>query len=197
MIKRRKLALRPIPKMLIVCEGKLTERIYFEGIRRLRRIPRELVTLECAAGVPRSLVDRAAILKQSNLEASNGDATLLYDQVWCVFDRDDHPNIAEAKQKAKAHELKIAFSNPSFELFLLLHCADCNQDLHRDVVRNLLKRHFPDYDKAFDYNKIHDLYPQARRRAGEINKRATLVKQIESAPFCSVPALVDQLRHGM
>jgi hypothetical protein len=39
-----------------------------------------------------------------------------YNQVWCVFDRDEHSKIHEAFDRAKAHGIEIVFSNPCFEL---------------------------------------------------------------------------------
>lgn len=196
-LKRKKRVKRIVPRLLIVCEGKVTEFIYFDGIRRFRRIPRELVTLDRGSGVPLSLVERAIILKQKNREDAAKDSYLLFDQIWCVFDRDEHPNIPEAKQLAQKHNIKVAFSNPNFELFLLLHCVDCNKNLHRDKVRALLKKYHPEYDKSFNYMKFHDSYPAAKSRATEINKRSTVVSFIESAPFCSVHKLVDILRRGI
>jgi RloB-like protein len=43
-------------------------------------------------------------------------------QVWALFDRDDHPRIPEALARLAMHErIQVAFSHPSFDLWLLLH----------------------------------------------------------------------------
>lgn len=43
--------------------------------------------------------------------------------IWCVFDRDDNTNamLSKAKQVAIKEGYQIAFSNPSFEVWFLLH----------------------------------------------------------------------------
>ncbi len=45
------------------------------------------------------------------------------DSIWCVFDRDDNSNevLLRAKQSAQKEGYHLAYSNPSFELWLLLH----------------------------------------------------------------------------
>jgi hypothetical protein len=43
------------------------------------------------------------------------------DEVWCVFDVDEHPKLAEARDQANANGIQLAVSNPCFELWLLLH----------------------------------------------------------------------------
>jgi len=48
-----------------------------------------------------------------------------YDEVWVVFDRDNHPKrkeaFAEAGKEINGKKIKIAFSSRSFEYYLLLH----------------------------------------------------------------------------
>ncbi len=46
-----------------------------------------------------------------------------YDQVWCVFDRDDllPRQISEALHYAQQGAIRVAFSNQAFELWYLLH----------------------------------------------------------------------------
>lgn len=44
-------------------------------------------------------------------------------QVWAVFDRDQNPDLREAMRLAEAHGIKVAYSTPSFDLWLWLHFA--------------------------------------------------------------------------
>jgi RloB-like protein len=97
-------------RILIVCEGKNTEPDYF------RHFKLSTATIK-AIGLGYntvSLVDRAAQLN----EASD------YDQVWCVFDKDDFSNFNDAIQKAAQLGFKTAWSNQAFEYWLLLHFED-------------------------------------------------------------------------
>lgn len=45
------------------------------------------------------------------------------DVIWCVFDRDENSDAAlqKAKQVAMKEGYRLAYSNPSFELWFLLH----------------------------------------------------------------------------
>ena len=44
-----------------------------------------------------------------------------FDEVWCIFDRDDHHRFDEATRVAKKAGIRTAISNPCFELWLILH----------------------------------------------------------------------------
>jgi RloB-like protein len=83
-----------------------------------------------------------------------------FDQVYAVFDRDDHQNYFDALNKAKSLEGKLRndehqpiifeaiVSIPSFELWLLLHYEDIQHPLHRNEVMTRLKQHIPTYTKG-------------------------------------------------
>ena len=116
----------PGRRILIVCEGEVTEREYFEGFRRWCKNPRVVIAFDGPAGVPLTLVGRAKQRRdEADLAASRaGDDFLRYDEVWCVFDVDEHPHVVSAREGALAAGLRIAMSNPCFELWLLLHFAD-------------------------------------------------------------------------
>ena len=109
------------PTILIVCEGENTEPSYFRQFRLTNATVK-------AVGVGYntiSLVERA-------IELSERDT---YDQVWCVFDKDDFPaeNFNEAIQLATRNRFKVAYSNQSFEYWLILHFNDHQGGaLHRD-----------------------------------------------------------------
>jgi hypothetical protein len=192
-VGRNRPLLRQNLRLLIVCEGDVTEVTYFDGARRDRRLPKTLVRIFGAGADPKSVVELAVRLKNENMQAHHNDPDQLFDAVWCVFDRDSHTTIPAAKRLAAANQIDVAFSNPNFELFLLLHYEDCNKDLQRRVVARMLRKWLPGYKKAFDYDKVKGGYPAARRRTEVINARSEIVMQIETPPFCSVCSLVDQI----
>jgi RloB-like protein len=49
---------------------------------------------------------------------------VLRPQLWAMFDRDTQPQIREAFAQAEREDVQIAFSHPSFDLWLLLHFSD-------------------------------------------------------------------------
>lgn len=101
-----------IPIILIICEGENTEVSYFNHFRvksaKVLPIGEGLNTL--------SLVQRAVDIAQKKE----------YDQLWVVFDKDDFPddNFNKAIDLAKSNSFGLAYSNQSFEYWLLLHFED-------------------------------------------------------------------------
>jgi len=65
------------------------------------------------------------------------EVNLLYNSVWCVFDVDDHPRVADARQMAADNGIELAISNPCFELWLLLHFRDGPGMQHRDKIETV------------------------------------------------------------
>lgn len=187
--------LTPLPKAVIICEGKVTEPQYLNGLRVERRLPESRVVIHRAKGDPKRVVDEAVRLKKLNDAENARDKLDVKDTVWAVFDRDDHLEIPEAKQKARANDVRIVFSNPCFELFLLFHFTDLTRDEHRDVVTRLLRDHMPDYVKKVDYRGygLHARYNDAKRRCETVNLRSELTAGIESAPYCCGHNLIDYL----
>jgi len=165
----------PGRRILIVCEGEVTEREYFEGFRRWCKNPRVEIAFDGPAGVPLTLVGRA---KQRRDEADRaasraGDDFLRYDEVWCVFDVDEHPHVVSAREGALAAGLRIAMSNPCFELWLLLHFADNpGMQPRHEMQRRLSDRTPAIRDKHVDFEALAGGYDDAYRRAERLARDA-------------------------
>ena len=137
-LKRTKPIIEKKQSFLIVCEGKNTEPDYFRNFKiktaTIKTVGLGYNTL--------SLVNRAEELrKQGN-----------YDQVWCVFDKDDFLDFDEAIQKAAKLGFKTAWSNQAFEYWLLLHFEDhqgggMNRKLYYDKINTYLKPFDVVYDE--------------------------------------------------
>ena len=79
----------------LFCEGGNTEPEYFRAVRTsFRNALIELVT-HAGVGMPLTIATRASE-KAAELKASARDSYEIDDQVWAVFDRDEHPNFADA-----------------------------------------------------------------------------------------------------
>ena len=98
------------------------------------------------------------------------DDNLLYDQVWGVFDVDEHPNLNQAMRLAQDNGIQLAISNPCFELWGLLHFQEQRAHVERRPLVALLQRHLPDYDKVLNFARLHSTYPDAVRRAEELEQ---------------------------
>lgn len=82
-----------------------------------------------------------------------------YDRVWVVFDRDEFPDFDEAIQQAAEHKINCAWSNESFELWLLLHFKNVSEHTNRNDLCELLETairnelHKTDPEALYDYSK--------------------------------------------
>src|ERR1039457_242009 len=162
-LRRRPASRSPLARFLIVCEGTQTEPGYF---RETRHLERSLIDLEISpGGVPKALVERAIEKKQDaeRLARSQKDSNLLYDEVWCVFDIDEHRLIPEAKQQARANGIELAISNPCFELWALLHFQDQRSHIERGKAQHLCRSHMHNYEKDLDYETLRPKYSNALR----------------------------------
>ena len=58
-----------------------------------------------------------------------------FDEIWCVFDTDEHPNLPQALAQAASSGILTAVSNPCFELWLVLHVQDQNAHIDRHGIQ--------------------------------------------------------------
>ncbi|ABE35647.1 rloB-like family protein [Paraburkholderia xenovorans LB400] len=153
-LARKKAKRETYDRILIVSEGEKTEVLYFEEIRKYYKLATTHVKV-CHSEygtTPLQVVEFALDLCEETRE---------WEKVFCVIDRDDHPGYEDALNKAKAHDKKLRNelkqpievraipSNPSFELWLVLHFEGVERNIHRDeVLRLLCDRFIPGYEKG-------------------------------------------------
>jgi hypothetical protein len=157
-------------RILIVCEGVVTERHYFNDLRIQAK---SLVDLKIeSGGTPKTLVERAVGFKKTAEKAAKRgkDENLKYDATWCVFDVDEHPFLAEAQQQARDNDIKVAVSNPCFELWALLHFQDQRRHIERHEVQRLCRHYIPRYDKRLPCETLMAEYHEAVRRSVELEQ---------------------------
>ncbi|MEI6389223.1 MAG: RloB family protein [Spirochaetota bacterium] len=146
---------RPLyPRVLMVCEGSETEPNYLEDLRKRWHIPNVVwKVLPSALGTgPEKVVQHAKNLAREKQA---------WDEVYCIFDRDDHEHYKAAlvqsrdldrTMKVLDSDEKAVFraipSVPCFELWFLLHFRDVTRESHQDEIGHLLKAILPEYEKA-------------------------------------------------
>lgn len=170
-LRRRRPFTHPRPSVLICCEGKITEPSYLNGLKRELRIRLVNVEVVPLGASPKTIVDYAVEKKveAERLAGRKGDSNLSYDEVWCVFDVDSHPHIEDAKQKASAHDIHLAISNPCFEIWLLLHFQDQTAHIERHRAQTRCRAHMPRYDKEVPFDIVFPRYQMAFERAVRLN----------------------------
>jgi hypothetical protein len=167
---RRKPFRSPKRRLLVVCEGENTEPQYIRGLERFLRDASLSIEIPPEHGDPKKLVE---VAKEFNSDAvkdarRSGDDNLRFDEVWCVFDRDDHERFDAACQMARDNLFSLAVSNPNFELWLLLHFQDNPGPQHRDRIKEMLAKKLPGYDKTIDFSKYLEGLHVAAVRAKRI-----------------------------
>lgn len=140
-------------KLIIVCEGE-TEEVYFNAIRitkRLQTLKIKVINPEFTD--PENIVKYAIKLRNEAKKEKNWQPE---DEAWAVYDGDEHKvkdenNWKRAIDLANKEDIKLGISNPSFELWFLLHYQDQNANIHRNVTNRRLKEHLPTYIKTNDF----------------------------------------------
>jgi hypothetical protein len=193
-LRRRRSFREPRARFLIVCEGKVTEPVYFNDVRRAER---GIIELEIVSGgVPKAVVERAVEMKRrSEREAERReDDNLRYDSVWCVFDVDEHPFVPEAKQQAQANAINVAVSNPCFELWFLRHFQDQTAHIERHRVQHLCREHVPGYQKAPPCDLLRPHQAGAIERAILLENWQASRENAGGNPSTGVHRLIQQIQ---
>lgn len=166
---------KPRRRLLVVCEGACTEPDYIHGYERHVRNATVKVELSEGQGDPLRIVQKAKRLKQqaARRARTQGDDFLDYDEVWCVFDRDEHARFDAAIALAQRSTIALAVSNPCVELWLLLHFRESPGARHRDDLRRMLRDDFlPGYDKHLDFERLVPGVAEADKRAERLARDA-------------------------
>jgi hypothetical protein len=207
-LRRRAAVRQPYQRLLIVSEGSKTEPQYLNEIRIELRLSTAHVQVQPGGfgTEPLGLVEYAEHL------FIHGDRTLgieprAFDQVFVVFDRDDHATYHAALAKAAATDGRLTndehkrirveaiASVPCFELWLLLHFVDVQAPLHRNEVYEMLTQHLPGYAKgqgghwAATKDRREIAVQRAAARAAATNTHDG------NEPFTDMHRLVDLLIH--
>lgn len=112
-------------RYLIVTNGKVTEKEYFERLVDLYGLRGRVVIDKGAAGRdPKTLVERAADLKAKEDKEARRERFDSWESVWAVTDVDAFSMFA-AQQLARQEAVGLAVSNPCFEVWLIDHMIVC------------------------------------------------------------------------
>ena len=165
---RRKTGTRPVRKTIVIfCEGEASEPDYINGLKNLPQVRRRTsvqIEIDPGHGVPLTLV-RRAVERATDPEV---------DECWCVFDVEwpkHHPNLAQAIDLATTHGIKLAVSNPCFELWLILHTRDQYGHLDTKTCESRSRAIDNRTGKRLDPNFYLKLRAQAIRRARKLTER--------------------------
>lgn len=172
-------------KVLIVCEGTKTEPNYLNEIKDELKLSTANVSIAPSHGSdPLSVVEHAETLVKQQARQKHADN---YDQVFCVFDKDEHEQHGNRYSKAlnKISQINIKgvtfaaiTSNPCFEVWPVLHfelrtapfSPTSSRTAAQEVVHHL-SQYLPDYEKG-----RQGLYSQIK---GQTKQAITFAKRLE------------------
>ncbi len=171
---RRSQVRSPLPVVVVVCDDSRTAPAYFRELKRevKQHIALNISPAGCQGGSPATVVERA-IAEHEKLRDDDDDR----DTVWALIDTEREPicrtRAEDAKKNGEKCGIKVALSDPCYEVWTLLHLEDtgrhfddCGQVLDR--VKHLWQERFGQQfgPKAqADYSKIIHLRHEAAARA--------------------------------
>ncbi|MFM7905896.1 MAG: RloB family protein [Microcystis sp.] len=200
-LKRQANKRQPRETFLIVCEGEKTEYYYFTCLREDLKSNNIKIKVKGEGQNTLSLVKKAINIKNNEKSAS-------YDQVWCVFDKDNYTKeqFNQAAGLAQKENIKIAYSNEAFEIWYILHFQYLDTATPRDRYGSILTNQMrklglvgekEKYEKNREniYEKLKPYQPTAIINAEKLIKRRDELKQhpFDPHPSTTVHELVREL----
>lgn len=171
---------RKIKKQFILfCEGKNTEPQYFQALKK--NYPNALIVIEKKGAVPLTLANEANdyIKKRKKQKSSSFEDE---DQIWVIFDKDKHPKIKEATKICENNNLRLGYSNPCFELWLMLHRKDFNTVCTHTQMQKKLEKEDSDYNSKKGKKVNYETYIKNIITAEKRANRQLLARKQEGEP---------------
>lgn len=145
---RKKASMVKLKKLLVACEGSKTEPYYLESffkylVKEHKINSKSFVIAEHKHTNPIGVLDDLLKFNVEGLTFKN------FEHKWIIIDRDEErtnggghqlKSYNEALHKARKLGVKVAFSNPSYEIWYLLHLQYRDTGLSRDDVKKELKK---------------------------------------------------------
>lgn len=182
--------------VLVFVEGDRTEEDYLVYWHRLHRSSVN-VHIDPFRGAPRQLIDEAAREKRKGDREARRGKGRAFDEVWCMFDVDEHPLLNEVGIKAVDNEINLAVSSPCLELWFILHFQEQSAHIERRHAQKCASE-LLGCGKALTHDALAGLehrYDEARDRARQLDRKHSG----DGSPAWSNPSsgawrLVDTIR---
>jgi hypothetical protein len=190
--KRKRKSKEIKKEIYIFCEGTETEKHYFNALKQIIKYPTLKVKVKGTGESNKKLLDYA-VNYTSKLKDVDG--------VWIVYDKDDL-KILDIKQNfelANKKGVKVAFSNISFEIWLLLHYEKLQypSSLDKKTVYKKLEKHLGLKDSYENHkNDVVMLSRIAEKYKTALSNNKSLLKdgsQFDKSPYSDVCYLIEYL----
>jgi hypothetical protein len=194
-LDRKKNIRKDLDRVIIACEGSVTERNYFKSIFS-ELISNHNIAKTSLIIAKHSHTDPKGVLSDLLIELEKDDE---FEHKWIVIDRDEHESFSKTLDQAKSENVNVAYSNPSFEFWFVLHFEDYTTPTHRHYLLNLLKKHI-NYKKNSNttYHETLPFQEIAIKRSKKLIDKFTLdgrkLNPTTDNPSTTVYKLVEVLK---
>ncbi len=190
--QRRRVAFKEQRSVISIhTEGRITEPEYLN----IMAGPSVSLDFGTTGATPLALVQQARRDARKNRRAHADDRV---DEIWCVFDRDEHPHVEQALHEARDSGIRTAFSNSCFELWLVLHVEAQTAYIHRHAIQERCEELSLTDGKALVEKmtpKLTEGYPEAKKRAQGLQQAHMASGSSETEnPSSGVWRLVERLQ---
>lgn len=179
-------------RLLVVCEGVLTEKQYVQGLHsHLRR--GGITTTVRVVGVgkdPLHVVEKC--IEVRNKEEAKSD---IFDICVCLVDVDQHSTLDEACNVASKNNIQLLISNLKFEVWLRWHKEDKRSALTSIELDHLMDKLDLCTDKRLNSNFPFHHVEQACSIAYQADKDLSACRKGPD-PSSAMPILVNLLKNG-
>jgi len=198
-LRRRKATIIPRRLFVVLCEGANTEPGYINELAQHQKLAPLILEIESAAGVPLTMAKKAVakVKKLPRNKARNLSSFERHDEVWVVFDKDEHPKIKEALDLCYSNKIGVAFSNPCFEVWLILHFQDYDKSDGREAAQKHCEKICAGYSrkgKKPEFTALLAQVEKAEKRAVQQQQRRKDEGDALGAPSTTVFQLVQAMR---
>ncbi len=152
---------------LIALEDEKSSRYYFQQLIKEKGLNAAVTCVPHCGTSPKNVLSGIPIYLKSNPECKLSKA-------WIVIDRDSFPidNFKGTIESARQQNICVAYSNESYELWILLHFKDVYGHKGRDEINKELDVCFKD-KYNMDYSKnCNDIYTILKPMQHDAIKRA-------------------------
>ncbi|ARW47388.1 RloB family protein [Acetobacter pasteurianus] len=190
-LSRRKSTVPPSRRVYIFFEGSNSEPDYFYALER--SFPCSLIKLVPIkkSGSPDNIVKECLVKK--NYLATKAASYEKNDEIWAVFDKDDFDSFEQAVETCRLKNIRVGFSNPCFELWLVLHKKNYTKESNTKEIQKECEKLYPGYlenGKTLNFDKIIKNLHEAENRASSLRQHH---KEEEEKEYISPSTSLDKL----
>lgn len=195
-LSRRAPTREPRRRFVLFCEGTKTEPGYFQAVKAKHSDALIDLRIEGVGADPLRIAIRA--VSERARQAATGNSFEEHDEVWIVIDRDTHPRFDKAIATCDSGNVRVARSNPCFELWLILHFEEFDRPGNSREIQRHLETLSDDYrrrrGKRLDCGPLLEHIEHAEARARRQLIRRERDSKTFDAPSTTVGHLTSAIR---